>query len=277
MADLKDKLVQLGSVILDNEAATAFSNILKAYGKPINIKYGYISKWELAAEFAACIDPAKSTDIFTQSTIKGLIKDINEIIQNPTPTEDNAKELDEVLNELLSTAEYGLFDRSKHPSGENAWSGFLNYKVSWPHPTLKDGSKVYGWPNYPGKDPRQTGKVIVIDYGSDTALIDWMFVNAHTYGFIWYGPTENTFLYVGTTISQSIKDAAVNGMFASRYAFFVAVKGKKPANKEELMTWLKTWEPSADYVYHNTKEVVQMTNAAANENWTAWQLVYNPA
>ena len=291
MADLKDKLAQLGSIVLEKETATALSNLIKAYAKPITIKYGYVSKWELAAELVACIDPTKLPDTARQSTISSLIKEINTILQKPTPTESDAADLDDSLEELFKTDNLTsiftgnqnqnigatLFDRSKHPSGDNAWTGFLSFKTSWTHPTLKDGSIVYGWPNYPGKDPRQTGKVIVIDYAADNAIIEWMFINAHNYGFVWYGPTENTFIYVGNVTSEAIKNAAVNGLFATRYAFYVAEKGKGPESKEELITWLKTWQPSSNYSYHNTQQQVPLTNAAVNENWTAWQLTYNPA
>jgi len=44
--------------------------------------------------------------------------------------------------------------------------------------------------------------------------------------------------------------------------FNVAEKGKGPENKEELITWLKTWQPSSNYSYHNTQQQVPLNKCS---------------
>ena len=67
-----------------------------------------------------------------------------------------------------------------------------------------------------------------------------MFQNAHTFGFVWYGPTINTWAYVGTTttFSEEYKKKAALGLPANVYHYYKDNQGnQEPASAADLTNW----------------------------------------
>lgn len=274
MANLSGSLSQIGNIVLLTEAATAYQQMATAYGKNLLAECGYMSEWDLYKEYGDCFAPltgaypseeeiARETDTFN-ATIKGLIA-------KPDPTEADRT----TLKDFFKDKGYGWFDYSKQqtaPGSENLkWFAFQKYKTSWTHPVLQDGTEFYAAPNTINKDPRRTGRYVLIA-GQDTNQLTWLYQNSYKYGFIWYGPQDGAFFYVGMDkkVSATAEKALALGMDANMYRLVENKTGKAPQTHQDVESYLNTLLPT-----------LVLPNGTPDENergkykWTYWAVVMN--
>jgi hypothetical protein len=248
MADLTGKLSQVGNIVLDTEAATNFNAMVTAYNSPITIVSGYKSEWDIYKEF---ID-------YLKSDFEGSF-DIDEakaMLEKAQPTEADRTS----LASMFANANSGWFDFSPLLNN-SAWANFKKYKASWVHPFLKEGEEVLGWPNKADLDPRRSGKLLVLQV--EQASLNWLFQNSYKYGFIWYGPTDGTFLYVGKDVAfgENFTKAAAFGLKAASYVVYKAGPSPKADAVEADVT-----------AYING---LADTTLRGNLQWTGWKAIMN--
>ncbi len=248
MADLTGKLSQVGNIVLDTEAATNYNAMVTAYNSPITILSGYKSEWDIYKEFIDHLKPdfEGSIDVdFVKATL-----------EKAQPTEQDRAS----LASTFANANNGWFDFSPLLNN-SAWANFKKYKASWVHPFLKDGEEIIGWPNKVDTDPRRSGKLLVLQV--EQASLNWLFQNSYKYGFIWYGPTDGTFLYIGkdVTFGESFTKAAAFGLKAASYVAYKAGPNPKADPVEADVT---------TYVNGLTD-----TTFRANLQWTGWKAIMN--
>lgn len=248
MADLTGKLSQVGNIVLDTEAATNYNAMVTAYNSPITLLSGYKSDWDIYKEYVDYIKPNSGVSID--------VSEAKAILEKPQPTEGDRT----TLSNLFANANNSWFDFSPLLNN-SAWANFKKYKASWVHPFLKDGEEILGWPNKIDIDPRRSGKLIVLQV--EKASLNWLFQNSYKYGFIWYGPTDGTFLYIGkdVTFSESFTKAAAFGLGAAAYVAYKAGPSPKADPVEADVT---------AYVNGLTD-----TTFRANLQWTGWKAIMN--
>lgn len=256
MADITGQLSQIQNVALFSEAAIKYAEMATALGKELPIAYGYMSEWDWFVDVDPCVfvQPTDSVKLTEYTEVKALV-------QKPDVTEQERGRIKAFYNGLSKSQ----FDASKHTLSDKAWSGFKNYKVTWPHPFFKQfGANIVGWPNTLAEDPRRSGKLLVLKDAASS--MEWLIENSYKYGFVWYGPTNDTFLYVGqaAAFSEDFKNAAAMGLKAPIYQFFKQAKGKAPASKQELADWINSL-PTDGYGS-------QPRSKLAN-TWIAWDVI----
>ncbi len=258
MANLTGTMSSVMGVNLDTEAAAKYSEMVTAFGSEMPLLYGYVSEWDWYAEMAPCaIVQESKIDEFEK--VKGLIA-------KPDPTEDDRTTISNFMSRISE------FDMAKHPNAGKAWAAFDKFNLTWPSPFFKSSglSYVYGWPNVQSLDPRRTGKTIV--FQDPSTYFEWLIENSYKYGFVWYGPTNEVFTYVGqsATYSPDFIAAASMGLKAPLYTIYKQAKGKAPASKQEIVDWVNNL-PATGYVVNNG---LIPKDKLAN-SWIAWDLFMN--
>jgi hypothetical protein len=249
MADLTGKLSQVGNVVLDTEAATNFNAMVTAYNSPITILSGYKSEWDLYREYVTYFNPNSGVGIDIESAKAYLDK--------PQPTDADRQQ----LGTMFTNADGAWFDFSPLLNN-SAWANFKKYKTSWVHPFMKPDQEIIGWPHKVSMDPRRSGKLLVLQV--DQASLNWLFQNSYKYGFVWYGPTDGTFLYVGKSItfSDEFKKAATFGLKAASYIAYKAGPSPKADPVEQDIT---------TYVNNLSDDTFKR-----RLQWTGWEAIMNP-
>ena len=188
MADLKGKLVQVGSTAVLKEANDMFTllkNALStAIGKNLSIGQSYMSKFEVADELRKRVkDKDKREFLDGNKTMKDILDD-KKLTNNLT----SYQALEIVLNNLKNE-EYD-------PPLIGAWESV--------------GKKnVYPIPNRIDKDPRRTGNLIIpgpADVMKGTEVRKWLINNSVLYGFVMYSDIGLYYLGVDS-IKNAIKAA----------------------------------------------------------------------
>lgn len=257
MADITGQLSQIQNVALYTEAAVNYSEMATALGSELPIAYGYMSEWDWYVDVDPCvfISPTDNVKIAKYAEIKALV-------QKPDVTEAERAQ----IKAFYSGLGLNEFDASKHPLSDKTWAGFKNYDITWPHPFFKQdfAAKIVGWPHKLAEDPRRSGKLLVLQNAA--ASMEWLIENSYKYGFVWYGPTNDTFLYVGqaAAFGEDFKNAAAMGLKAPIYQFFKQAKGKAPASKQELTDWINSL-PTEGY---GSQPKTKLAN-----NWIAWDVI----
>lgn len=259
MANLTGAMSSIGGFNLDTEAATKFSEMTKAFNSEMPLLYGYVSEWDWYAEMLPCVTVSIDKTVEHQKIV-GLVA-------KPDPTEDDRKAIADYMGAVSN------FDMTKHPNAAKAWAAFAKYSLTWPSPFFKGPSSayVYGWPNTQAEDPRRTGKVVVFKDVSST--LEWLLENSYKYGFVWYGPADEVFMYVGasTTFSEEFKAAAALGLKAPLYHIYkIAHDGKAPTTKQEVKEWTDSL-PTEGYVNGGTT----ISGESLKKGWIAWELYMN--
>lgn len=260
MANLSGSMSSVGGVNLDTEAATKYSEMATAAKAALTLDmpllYGFVSQWDWFAEMLPCA--------IVNETLTADFEKAKTALEKPEPTEDDRKLISSFLDRVT-------FDISKHPNAAKAWGAFKQYNLTWPSPFFKNLQVVHGWPNTQVNDPRRTGKVIVFKDVSKS--LEWLLENSYKYGFAWYGPTDETFIYVGqlATFSDDYKAAASMGLKAPLYRIYKQAKAKAPANKQEIADWV-TSLPETGYSYSNGS----IKKEQLAKGWIAWELFMNP-
>ena len=268
MANLEGSLSQIGNIALLTEAATAYQQMAAAFGKDLPAECGYMSEWDLYKEYTECYAPVAGTyptqtDVINETetfnaTIKGLVA-------KPDPTEADRT----AIKDFFKDKGYGWFDYTKQqtsPGSENLkWFAFQKYKVSWAHPTLQDGMEFYAAPNTIDTDPRRTGRYVLIT-GQDTNQLAWLYQNSYKYGFIWYGPQDGAFYYIGADkkVSATAEKALALGMGANMYRYIKAKTGTPPATPQDVESYVKNLLPTLPNQVERDKF-----------KWTYWAVVMN--
>ncbi len=260
MANLAGAMSSIGGFNLDTEAATKFSEMMKAFNSEMPLLYGYISEWDWYAEMLPCVVVGLDK-IVEHEKIVGLIA-------KPEPTEEDRK----AISAYMDAVPISSFAMKNHPNAGKAWAAFNKYELTWPSPFFKgpNSAYVYGWPNTQANDPRRTGKVVVFKDVAST--LGWLLENSYKYGFVWYGPTDEVFIYVGaaTAFSADFKAAALLGLQAGLYNVYKQAKGKAPETKQEAVDWV-TGLTADGYVNGNAK--IQKT--LLEKSWIAWDIFMN--
>jgi hypothetical protein len=214
--DLKGSLKQIPGAttpaLLVTEAADALDGMMKAYtsgsGGTLTIKHAYVDPYKLITEIA------DKKDYSGLNSTAATTKILDTLKANGQPTID---ELNAALTELNEGANddngQGKFNYGAFTDPTAMYRG----PATQLHPTIAEGTWIFGWPNIPDSDPRRTGKVVVFNV-SDAAQADWLMQNSYKHGFAYYiGPCD-TFIYVGVTnIKQDGLLASVCG-WGSRFA-----------------------------------------------------------
>lgn len=198
--DLTGKMKQVPGVatpaLLVIEAADALDLLLKAYaqanpGLQLGIKHAYVDPYKLITEIADKRDPNGPNAIANSATTKIL----DTLKSNGQPTID---ELNAALTELNQGANdnngQGIWNYAAFTEQTSMYRG----PATKLHPTIVEGTYVFGWPNIPDCDPRRTGKCVVFSIQSPTEA-DWLMQNSYKYGFIYYTGPCDTFMYVGSS------------------------------------------------------------------------------
>ena len=256
MANLSGSMSSVGGVNLDTEAAIKYSEMATAAKAALTLEmpllYGFVSQWDWFAEMLPCavVDLSRTAEY---AIVKGTL-------EKPEPTEDDRK----LISSFLDNS---TFDITKHPNAAKAWGAFKKYNLTSPSPFFKSSQSVYGWPNTQVNDPRRTGKVIVFKDVSKS--LEWLLENSYKYGFVWYGPSDETFIYVGqlATFSDDFKAAASMGLKAPIYRIYKQAKGKAPASKQEIVDWVKDIPATG---YANGSTIIPQTSLT--KGWIAWEL-----
>lgn len=255
MANLTGTMSSVMGVNLDTEAAAKYSEMATAFGKEMPLQYGYLSQWDWYTEMVPCAVTTES-QASEYETVKTLVA-------KPDPTEDDRV----VINNFMSRI--NQFNMAKHPDASKAWAAFSKFKLTWPSPFFKSSglSYVYGWPNTQTNDPRRTGKVIVFQDASQ--YFEWLIENSYKYGFVWYGPDNNTFIYIGqsATYGADFIAAASMGLKAPLYNIYKQANNKAPASKQEIVDWVNKL-PFLGYVNGSTA----ISKDKLANSWIAWDL-----
>jgi hypothetical protein len=248
MADLTGKLSQVGNVVLDTEAATNFNAMVTAYNSPITILSGYKSEWDLYREYVTHFNPNSGVGID--------IEDAKAYLDKPQPTDADRQQ----LSTIFANADGSWFDFAPLLNN-SAWAAFKKYKTSWVHPFMKSDQEILGWPHKVDVDPRRSGRLLVLQV--DSASLNWLFQNSYKYGFVWYGPTDGTFLYVGKdgTFSEDFKKIATFGIKAASYVAYTASPSPKADATEADVTAYVNSIADASF-----KQKLQ---------WTGWAAIMN--
>lgn len=258
MANLSGSLSQIGNAVLLSEAATKFQEMSTAYGKDIAIETAYASEWDLYKEYTECfINPDQSLQDTFNSTIKGLV-------EKPNPTEADRS----TLKNFFKNMGYGDFDYTRQttaPGSDNLkWFKFQKFKTSWTHPFFATDTDIYAAPNTIDTDPRRTGKYVLIKTAGDSNLLKWLFQNSYKYGFVWYGPQDGAFMYIGMDkqLGAKAKKALTLGYDANMYRLIENKTGKAPETQQEVENYIKklpAMDPAERQKY----------------DWTHWAVVMN--
>lgn len=239
MADLSGSLSTVNNITMFTEAATQYAAMCTKLNKQIPIIFGYVSKYDWIRERVAMVkEPPPPA-----ASLAPVVTKINELLSKPAAefNTDTEKEIGTYFSQLPT--DYASYDFTKLPNNPaNHWGQWQVFEIRDRHPFLKGGTGrvVRGWPakTY-NEDPRGSAKVLVFNLADQTE-IDWMFQNAHNYGFTWYGPTTDTWVYVGTTtpFSEAYKKKAALGMASTTYHYFVDNQGKEPSGSADLVGWV---------------------------------------
>jgi hypothetical protein len=261
MANLTGTMSSVMGVNLDTEAATKYSEMVTAFAAgEMPLLYGYVSEWDWYAEMAPCA-------IVEESKVEEYEK-IKVLIAKPDPTEDDRTTINNFMNRISK------FDMAKHPNASKAWAAFDTYALEWPSPFFKGSglSRVYGWPNVQSYDPRRTGKTIV--FKDVSTSLEWLIQNSYKYGFVWYGPTDETFVYVGqsATFSADFIAAASMGLAAPVYNIYKQANSKAPTSKQDIADWVSKL-PATGYAIGGG---VIPKDKLAN-SWIGWDLYMTKA
>jgi len=255
MANLTGTMSSIMGVNLDTEAAAKYSEMTTAFGKEMPIQYGYLSAWDWYTEMVPCAIVAESQN--------SEYENVKALVAKAEPTEDDRTVINNFMNRITQ------FNMTMHPDAAKTWTAFNRYKLEWPSPFFKATglSNIYGWPNTQSNDPRRTGKVIVFKDASP--YFEWLIENSYKYGFVWYGPDNNTFIYVGqsATFSADFIAAASMGLKAPLYHIYKQANGKAPTSKQDIVGWVDNL-PFTGYI---NGAVVMPKDKLAN-SWIAWDL-----
>ncbi|CAB4143471.1 hypothetical protein UFOVP450_147 [uncultured Caudovirales phage] len=258
MANLTGTMSSIMGVNLDTEAAAKYSEMTTAFGKEMPIQYGYMSEWDWYAEMVPCVIVAQSQT--------SQYENIKALATKADPTEDDRV----ALNNFMGNLGAGNFNMANHPEAARTWTAFNKYSLTWPSPFFKSSglSYVYGWPNTLSNDPRRTGKVIVFKDASP--YFEWLIQNSYKYGFVWYGPDNDSFIYVGQSAAfgDEFKAAAALGLCAALYNVYkIANNGKAPASKQEVVDWVRNLP---DTGFQNGSASIPKKQLA--NTWIAWDV-----
>jgi hypothetical protein len=252
MANLSGSLSQVGSAVLANAAATQFTAMNTDYttanpGKSLVAIQGYMSVWDWAQEAASMWGTHHEASV--QSTFATVIKPL---LQKVDATEQDFNQVNDFFKNNVGGGRgpnfTSVYDFSKLPAGlaGGAWAAYTQTKLSWAHPYFQQGQLIYGVPNRIDKDPRRTGHCVVLDIkssGENTAL-SWLFSNSHKYGFYWYGPTVELWMFIDPATSK-LSQAKQNilslySYHANGYYVYKQEKGVEPASRIEIEKWGET-------------------------------------
>ncbi len=261
MANLSGSLSQVGSAVMTAAAATQFAAMNTAYttanaGKSIVAVQGYMSVWDWAQEAASMWGTHHDPSI--QNTFTTVIKPL---LQKADATEQDFTQVDNFFKDSVGGGRNpqnnsSVYDFSKLPPSlaGGAWAAYTVTKLSWAHPYFQQGQQIYGVPNRIDKDPRRTGHCVVIDIkasGDDTAL-SWLFSNSHKYGFYWYGPTIELWMFIDPAtakLAQAKQDVLTKYSYhANGYYGFKQEKGVEPASRQEIVDWGKTKGQKGEWI-----------------------------
>lgn len=260
MANLTGTISSVMGVNLNTEAAIKYSEMATAFGSEMPLQYGYVSAWDWYTEMVPCV-------VVEESKVEEYEK-IKVLIAKPDPTEDDRMTINNFMSRIST------FNIGNHPDAAKAWAAFKTYNLTWPSPFYKSTglSHIYGWPNIQSYDPRRTGKTIV--FQDTSTYFEWLIENSYKYGFVWYGPTDETFTYVGQSAvySPDFIAAASMGLKAPLYNIYKQANGKAPTSKQEIVDWVANL-PFTGYV--NGDGLIPKDLLA--KSWIAWELFMNKA
>lgn len=158
------------------------------FGTQITIKQGgsYMSEYDVVEELVGYVD----ANLIEDRSVKGLIekaKQSKEEFMIIASDVSSYEKLKNALNEL----DKNYYTQSGEPDI------FTEVVAESNNPHIVSGTTLYGIPNTTQKDPRRTGKIIVLNDIS-YSVYNKMLAEAPAYGFVWYGPKKyNIWLYVG--------------------------------------------------------------------------------
>jgi hypothetical protein len=189
MADLKGKVVQVGSAVVLREANDMFTSLKNALqtakGVALSLDQGYLSKFDIADQLRKII---KDKDKKPPADIKPLL--------------DPNKTIADIVKE-------GQFDKlKKYIDGLSGSEFEPPLQTNWRSPSNKE---VYPLPNIIEKDPRRTGNLIVpgpVDVMKGTEVRKWLINNSVLYGFVMY--SDKALYYLGVDKIRKDINAASN-------------------------------------------------------------------
>ena len=191
MANLEGKLSQEGTAIYLTDARLYLSalnaELQKAKGQRLNIKQGYVSKYDLTDELRSTLN-ADAKENAPPEIIPLL--DTNKAILDIGKNEAEYSKLSEFLGQL-ATSSKGVFTPT----------------LSEPFST-DEHAKVYPIPNVGHVDPRRYGRLLVFDKFS-LDIKKWLTNNSPLYGFAMYEDYGLYFVELSTFKTKATTNAAL--------------------------------------------------------------------
>ena len=191
MANLEGKLSQEGTAIYLTDARLYLSalnaELQKAKGQRLNIKQGYVSKYDLTDELRSTLNADAKEN--APPEILPLL-DTNKAILDIGKNEAEYSKLSEFLGQL-ATSSKGVFTPT----------------LSEPFST-DEHAKVYPIPNVGHVDPRRYGRLLVFDKFS-LDIKKWLTNNSPLYGFAMYEDYGLYFVELSTFKTKATTNAAL--------------------------------------------------------------------
>lgn len=196
MSNIADDLVQVDEAYVLNKAAADFkllaTDLQKDLNLVINIDQSYISLSELVDELRAIHFDRAS--LFPE-------KPINELTE---------QEFDTVLATVTNSPPTSFSPPIAAPYNSIGVDPRRNTPVRLP---------IYTIPNYPGSDPRQTGRLLCLkprDIMKTPEVLKWLLVNSTRYGFLVY--LDLGLYWVGAnTLSSQLQQAVDRNVIIRRF------------------------------------------------------------
>jgi|TARA_R110000744_G_scaffold100429_1_gene193743 LAS superfamily LD-carboxypeptidase LdcB len=191
MANLEGKLSQEGTAIYLTDARLYLSalnaELQKAKGQRLNIKQGYVSKYDLTDELRSTLNADAKEN--APAEILPLL-DTNKAILDIGKNEAEYSKLSEFLGQLATNSK-----------------GVFTPTLSEPFST-DEHAKVYPIPNVGHVDPRRYGRLLVFDKFS-LDVKKWLTNNAPLYGFAMYEDYGLYFIELSTFKAKATTDTAL--------------------------------------------------------------------
>jgi len=201
MANLKGKLSQYGDAVVLTQAYSYFNLLNKKLSEvksqSLNLKQGYISKYELVDDLRKALRPEYKTTLPPNS--RTTAEDFN-IIQ---PLLDVNKGIIEIAQ---NESEFNTLSQFLQTLAKES-KGVFNPTLSEPFTTTTHNN-VYSIPAYDDVDVRRYGRVLICDKFS-LDVKKWLINNAPLYGFVMYEDYGLYYVGLENLKKQGSTDAAL--------------------------------------------------------------------
>ena len=238
--NLTNKLRQVGSAILLDEAAQQHQAMVQAYGKDIPIVVGYMSEWDWFAEAIACWNNP-STVLTDQLNIQ-IIPIISKLDATTADRQTAASFFQDIGGYTSDSENFGGVVNNWNWMKQTAvspnlmWSAYRTWKTTIYHPLYPPNTLVYGFPNTLNLDPRRSGNFVLFDVVGNDSLLKWLFQNSYKYNFYFYGPLEGAFMYINReqSLNARTKKALSMGYNANGFLKAAEYLGRDPETEIEI-------------------------------------------